>query len=309
MASRSYRGHVTTAFEVLAEGLAPFVDERMSACYPGDDWILTAADKLGKRPDVLVSLRDPHFQLEVLNRWWGPAFAPVLTDEARQAVMELRAARNHWAHPDEDHPFDLEYATKVHERAEELLVAVGSSEADQMTELLRELRHAGVRERAAREGVSESAALVAQLDELHRRHDELHRQLEQERSAAASALGQAHLASRQLAELQTRYAAVANLRSSYQALQAQLEQERDERPGGDSVSPQVLKQLASAEMAIAGLQSEASQLRDQLERTRISIREVDPLETAEGRRWVWLIASLLATLAVLLVMLLSLEPT
>src|SRR5690349_4313384 len=99
--SQSYRGHVARAFEVLAEGLAPFVDARMAATYPEDDWILMAANKLGKRPDVLVSLSDPHFQLEVINRWWGPAFAPAfppaMATGLRQIITDLRTARNHWA--------------------------------------------------------------------------------------------------------------------------------------------------------------------------------------------------------------------
>ena len=57
---------------------------------------LVAASKLGKRPDVLVSLRDPHFQLEVLNRWWGPVFSPVLDEDARDVAQDayLRAYRN-----------------------------------------------------------------------------------------------------------------------------------------------------------------------------------------------------------------------
>ena len=63
----SYRAQVAVAFEVLAEGLAPFVDDRMSKAFPDEDWILMAASKLGKRRDVLVSLSDPHFQLEVLT--------------------------------------------------------------------------------------------------------------------------------------------------------------------------------------------------------------------------------------------------
>src|SRR3954469_17858285 len=111
--SASYRGQVATALEVIAERRGAFVDERMSKAFPDEDWILMAAAKLGKRRDVLVSLSDPHFQLEVLSRWWGPAFAPVLHDDTRAAVGELRTARNHWAHPDEDHPFDIEYATRV----------------------------------------------------------------------------------------------------------------------------------------------------------------------------------------------------
>src|SRR5690554_6808271 len=103
----------------------------MSQAFPGDDWILMAAGKLGKRPDVLVSMSDPHFQLEVMNRWWGPVFAPTLDDELRQVVGELRTARNHWAHPDEDHPFDLDYGVRVHRWAADLLRGVGSSRADE----------------------------------------------------------------------------------------------------------------------------------------------------------------------------------
>ena len=102
--STSFRPQVAAAFEVLAEGLAPFVDARMSALDPDEDWILMAAAKLGKRRDVLVSLVDPHFQLEVINRWWGPAFSPVLAESMRPVVTDLRTARNHWAHPDDGPP-------------------------------------------------------------------------------------------------------------------------------------------------------------------------------------------------------------
>ena len=42
----SFRPQVAAAFEVLAEGLAPFVDARMSALHPDEDWILMAAAKL-----------------------------------------------------------------------------------------------------------------------------------------------------------------------------------------------------------------------------------------------------------------------
>jgi hypothetical protein len=121
----SYRAHVALAFEILAEGVAPFVDERMSRAFREEDWILMAATKLGKRRDVLVSLSDPHFQLEVMNRWWGPAFSPPLSDRDRETVGELRTFRNYWAHPDEDHPFDVETATAAVQCGEDLLRAIG----------------------------------------------------------------------------------------------------------------------------------------------------------------------------------------
>ena len=79
----SYRAEVTSVFETLSEGLAPLVETRMEAAFPTQDWISMASAKLGKRRDVLVSVADPHFQLEVVARWWGPAFSPVLDDDDR----------------------------------------------------------------------------------------------------------------------------------------------------------------------------------------------------------------------------------
>lgn len=297
----SYRGQVAYAFEVLAEGLAPFVDARMSEAYPDEDWILLAANKLGKRPDVLVSLSDPHFQLEVINRWWGPAFSTALPDAMRQSITDLRTARNHWAHPDEDHPFDFDYAMRVHLVAEELLRAAHSDQATQMADLVEKLRWDSVRETAHERGVSEADTLMQQLGELQEEYSELQTQLEEARNVAQSMTGRSRAVARQLAELQTQYAAVAGLRDQYKGLQRQLEDERTSRESSDEDTSSVRDQLASAEMALVGLHKEASLLRDQLSDARRSIRMIDPVETEAGRRWVWLIAVLVLVLGVLVV--------
>jgi hypothetical protein len=298
----SYRAQVATAFEVLAEGLAPFVDERMSRTYPDEDWILMAANKLGKRRDVLVSITDPHFQLEVLNRWWGPAFAAVLPDDVRQTMTDLRTARNHWAHPDEDHPIDLAYAMRVHEQSEELLRAIGAEEAEQMVQLVEDLRWDGVRAAARQEGVTEADALMLQLAELQGQYGSLQQQLEAARLAAESATGRSRAVARQLAELQSQYAAVSGLRDDYLALQRQLEEAGGPTDGDDGPPSELRQQLASAEMALVGLQRESLLLRQQLAETRTSMAKLDPLETEAGRRWVWLVASLVVTLSILVVL-------
>jgi len=297
----SYRAQVATAFEVLADGLAPFVDGRMSQTFPGEDWILMAATKLGKRRDVLVSLTDPHFQLEVLNRWWGPAFGSVLTTDLRQTVTDLRTARNHWAHPDVDHPFDFAYAMRVHQLADELLRAIDAPEADRMGELIDELRWEDVRESARSGGMSELSALLSQLGSLQSQYDDLQSQVEDARQTAQSATGRSRAVTRQLAELQTQYAAVAGLRDDYLALQRQMndEQTRGEVPEADQ--DQLRAQLASAELALAGLQRESSLLRDQLADTRDSLANIDPLDTEQGRRLVWLVVGLVVLLGVLVV--------
>lgn len=303
----SYRGQVATAFEVLAEGLAPFVDERMNRAFPDEDWILMAAAKLGKRRDVLVSLSDPHFQLEVLNRWWGPAFSGALNDDLRATITELRTARNHWAHPDEDHPFDIEYATKVHQNAEDVLRAINSGLADRMSELSEQLRWTGIRDMARDRGMSEADAIMQQMAQVQKEYDELQAQLEDARDQAQSATGRTRAVSRQLAELQSQYAAVAGLRDQYETLQRQLEEERRSREKVSDDTTAVRDQLAAAEMALVGLRREADLLRDQLEDARSSIEKIDPVETEVGRRWIWLVTVLVLMLGILIVIAASLR--
>ncbi|MFN8038272.1 MAG: Swt1 family HEPN domain-containing protein [Acidimicrobiales bacterium] len=295
--STSYRAQVATAFEVLAEGLAPFVDARMAAAFPDDDWIILAAQKLGKRRDVLVSLSDPHFQLEVMNRWWGPVFSPVLPADLRQTVTDLRTARNHWAHPDEDHPFDLDYATRVHANVEDMLRAIDSPEADRVAELSEQLRWTGVRDVAREEGLTETDALMQQLSELQKQHAELQDQLTEARQVAQSASGRTRAVSRQLAELQSQYAAVAGLRDQYRELQRRL----SEGDPSESSAIELEEQLAAAEMALVGLQGESDLLRTQLSEARRSIAHIDPVETEVGRRWIWLVTALVLTLGILVV--------
>jgi hypothetical protein len=295
----SYRGNVATAFEVLAEGLAPFVDARMSSTYPDDDWILMAAAKLGKRRDVLVSLSDPHFQLEVMNRWWGPAFAAHLSEDLRQTVTDLRTARNHWAHPHEDHPFTYDYAAKVHGDAEDLLRAVRAPEADQIVELAADLRWDSVRDHAREKGVSEVDALMEQLVWLQKQYDQLRAQLDDARSTARSAAGRQRAVARQLAELQTQYAAVAGLRDDYLTLQSQLEDERRAREAGAVDTSVVAEQLGRTSGALDSLHDESESLRHQLELARAALHDIDPVATPIGRRWIWLVSALLILLAVL----------
>lgn len=296
----SFRPQVAAAFEVLAEGLAPFVDARMSLEYPDDDWILVASAKLGKRRDVLVSIVDPHFQLEVMNRWWGPAFSPVLAESLRPVVTDLRTARNHWAHPDPDHPFDLDYALRVHRWSEELLTAIDSPQADEVAELGEALRWGSLRETAREHGLPESELLFEELRRLEEQQASLNAQLEEARTAATSAAGRSRAMSRQLAELQAQYAAVAGLRDDYRALQEQLDAERSVRDAEEHDTTELRERLVVAAGSSERLAAEAEVLRDELERTRRQMAELDPVQTEIGRRWIWLVAALIVVLGVLI---------
>ncbi len=290
-----YRAQVGMAFEAIAEGLAPYVDKRMAAYLEGDDWILVASTKLGKRPDIAVSLTDPQFQLEVITRFWGPVFAKDLAPELREVVRELLQARNHWAHMSDTQPMDLPYAERVHDLARDLLEGVGSPLAVQVDDLLDRLRWDAIHLVAEAEDIDDHTALMMRLGQLEDDRAELTRQLDAAREAADSQSGRTRAVARQLAELQTQYAAVAGLKERYERLQVQLE-----AAAGTGDPERVVAQLEHARKAAVALKVESSSLHSQLAEARALLN--DPVGTAAGQRVIWLMAALLATLSMVMVL-------
>ncbi|MET0803314.1 MAG: Swt1 family HEPN domain-containing protein [Acidimicrobiales bacterium] len=290
-----YRAQVGMAFEAIAEGLAPYVDKRMAAYLEGDEWILVASTKLGKRPDIAVSLTDPQFQLEVITRFWGPVFAKDLAPELREVVRELLQARNHWAHMSDTQPMDLPYAERVHDLARDLLEGVGSPLAVQVDDLLDRLRWDAIHLVAEAEDIDDHTALMVRLGQLEDDRAELTRQLDAARDAADSQSGRTRAVARQLAELQTQYAAVAGLKERYERLQVQLE-----AAAGTGDPERVVAQLEHARRAAVALKVESSSLHSQLAEARALLN--DPVGTAAGQRVIWLMAALLATLSMVMVL-------
>ena len=291
-----YRAQVGMVFEAIAEGLAPYVDKRMAAHLDGDDWILVASNKLGERPDIAVSLTDPQFQLEVITRFWGPVFAKDLDPALRDVVKELLGARNAWAHMSDTQPMDLPFAERVHEQARDLLEGVGSPVVEQVEELHDRLRWQGIHEVAAAENVDEHTALMQRLAELEEDRTELARQLDTARETAASQSGRTRAVARQLAELQTQYAAVAGLKERYDQLQVQLE-----AAAGTGDPERVVAQLEGARQAAVALRVESASLHAQLAEAREQLE--DPVVgTAVGQRVIWLMAALLVTMSMVMVM-------
>ena len=291
-----YRAQVGMAFEAIAEGLAPYVDKRMAAHLDGGaDWILVASTKLGKRPDIAVSLSDPQFQLEVITRFWGPVFAKELAPELRDVVKELLLARNAWAHMSETQPMDLPFAEHVHDLARDLLEGVGSPVAVRVDELLDRLRWEAIQDVAEAENVDDNTALMMRLGELETDRAELARQLDSAREQAASQTGRTRAVARQLAELQTQYAAVAGLKERYDRLQVQLE-----AAAGTGDPERVVAQLEHARRAAVALRVESTALHEQLAEARLMLE--DPVGTEVGQRVIWLMAALLVTLSMVMVM-------
>jgi hypothetical protein len=299
MLVESYRPQVGTVLEQLAEGLAPFVDKHMSAHFDGDDWIVTAATRMGKREPALATAADPQFQLEVMIRWWGPVFSKLLAVDDRDAIAELRLVRNQWAHIVDDQPLDLARALHACQLAEDLLRDIGSPAANNVARLGRTLRLDSAKAVAALEGTSEADVLVKQLDELQRQRAALHDQLDEARRLAATATGQGRAVARQLADLQTQYAAVAGLRDRYLELQQQLEVARRVEANDGADTEGLLSQLREAQAAMAALQDDSTQLSDELGTARRAL--ADPAQTEVGRRWLLLVAVLVMVLGVVII--------
>jgi hypothetical protein len=298
----SYRAQVGALLEILAEGLAPFVDREMRDHFPNEDWIVTAATKLGKREPVLASPTDPQFQLEVMVRWWGPVFAPTLSKDTRDTVQELRRARNDWAHIDDSHPMDLDYARRIVDLAEDLLQEIGSPLADDVARMAEELQRSAARTLAREQGVSEEDVLLMQLTGLQSEREALARQLDEARAEAQTATGRQRAVARQLAELQAQYAAVSGLRERYRDVQQQLDEARRTGERGAADVTAVRSQLEMTEQALAGLQEESSRLHTELETARVEMGRLDPVQTEIGKRWVMLVAAFIMVLGVVIIL-------
>jgi hypothetical protein len=293
--TRSYRAEVGMVLEVLAEGLAPFVDRQMSA-YFEDDWIVTAATRMGRPEPVLATAADPQFQLEVMVRWWGPVFAKVLPKEARDTVHELRQARNQWAHIADGQTLDFDFAFEVHQRAADLLRDVGSPLAAEVARFEYRLRFDEAREVAESEGITETEVLLKELDELQIQRAELQRMLREAREEKESAAGRTRAVARQLADLQTQYAAVSGLKDQYEALQRELEGAERRATSREVDTGALAQQLMDARAAIESLHTSSDRLHLQLAGARRALD--DPTQTEVGRRWVMLVAALVMVLGI-----------
>ena len=135
----SNRDRIGKAFEILAEGLEPWIDGEMRANAPsGADWI-AAIVTAGKSPMQKVSTADPQFQLKVMWDHWNNVFSKVLGQNERTYVSELRGVRNRWAHNDK---FNFEDAHRTLDTIERLLTAISSPLAESVNQSRAELLEA-----------------------------------------------------------------------------------------------------------------------------------------------------------------------
>ena len=133
MAEMTNRAWVGDALDLLAKGLRPFVETHVSKTAPrGEDWVqeFVRADRR------TLSLDDPSFLLEVLDRRWrrvSGQFPDATRRSIKHLVSTLREERNIWAH---NNPIDRHDAAHAMSGIVKLLRAVDAVEADEAQRLL-----------------------------------------------------------------------------------------------------------------------------------------------------------------------------
>lgn len=152
----SNRDKVGRGLELLADGLAPFVDRYMSATVKSGDWLasLAARERQAGRPDNL-STTDPRLLLRVLTEEWR-VFKDHLSRVEQAFASELRDYGNKWAH---NSSFADADTARVLDTAERLLRAVGAvPQAEQVQALLFDHQRAAF-EKQTRKAAKESVTL------------------------------------------------------------------------------------------------------------------------------------------------------
>jgi predicted AAA+ superfamily ATPase len=123
----SNRDRVGRGLEILAAGLGPFADERMTAAAPdGRNWVemLQARDAAKHGREKQYSKSDPQFLLQVISEEWR-AFRDQLSRAEQSFASELRDTRNRWAHGD---AFSADDTYRALDTMERLLSAADAAE-------------------------------------------------------------------------------------------------------------------------------------------------------------------------------------
>jgi predicted AAA+ superfamily ATPase len=128
---------VGRGFELLAEGLGPFVDERMNAAAgaAGAEWtqLLAARDEAKHGTKRVYEKTDPAVQLRVLTEEWR-VFSKELSRAQQSFATELRNTRNDWAH---NKPFSGDETYRALDTIQLLLTAVGAGDQGEEVRRLR----------------------------------------------------------------------------------------------------------------------------------------------------------------------------
>ncbi len=122
--AQSNHERVGKALELLRQGLYPYVEREMKACY-GDDWPLDAREALREDWNNGVNW-DSQALLKLMWFRWNEVFARQLGPAERGLVGELRGIRNNWAH---QKAFTADDTYRALDTTDRLLTAIAAPEA------------------------------------------------------------------------------------------------------------------------------------------------------------------------------------
>ena len=131
---------VGKAVQLLAEGLAPFVDRECRAKF-GDDWPVVVQQRMDTRGGEGIPRRvnpaDAQFLLKVMWAEWRTIFGKNLSRSDRNYVSELQGVRNDWAH---NNTFSIDDALRALDTAQRLLgSAAAGAQANEVGKLHQDL--------------------------------------------------------------------------------------------------------------------------------------------------------------------------
>ncbi|MDP8927882.1 MAG: Swt1 family HEPN domain-containing protein, partial [Actinomycetota bacterium] len=135
MAEPTHRQLIEAALTLVADGMAPWVSERMVASM-GPDWLLKVSDG---RPGRKVSITDPQFLLKLVDDRWYDIFGKHLSNTERSYIKLLRDIRNEWAH-DPARQFSADEVYRTLDQASVLLESIAAPEAEQLNKAKRDLQ-------------------------------------------------------------------------------------------------------------------------------------------------------------------------
>ena len=127
---------VGKAVQLLAEGLAPFVDRECRAEF-GDDWPVVVQRGNGGGTPRKVNPVDAQFLLKVIWAEWRTIFSKKLSRSDRNYVSELQGVRNDWAH---NNTFSTDDTLRALDTAQRLLEsAAAGAQANEVGKLHQDL--------------------------------------------------------------------------------------------------------------------------------------------------------------------------
>jgi hypothetical protein len=127
----SARDRINRAFDLLIQGVAPFVERELQNCYR-DNWQEAARSSFREDRGIAINkgetIRwDAHSLLTVMWDQWNNVLRHKLGFLERSLVSELREYRNRWAHQQE---FGFDDCYRILDSVERLLTAVSAPEAE-----------------------------------------------------------------------------------------------------------------------------------------------------------------------------------